>query len=113
MSVSTNTSELDPLEVDVPAVVAALDDPNVQIVNCREQEEWDTAHAEGMTLIPLSVLGQRLGELDRNRPMVVVCRSGARSLRAAQQLTEIGFMDVKSMHGGMIAWAEQGHPLVS
>ena len=113
MSFSNNTPELDPQEVDVPAVVAALDDPNVQVVDCREQEEWDTARAEGMTLIPLSLMGQRLGELDSNRPLVVVCRSGARSLWAAQQLAEIGFTDVKSMHGGLIAWAEQGHPLVS
>ena len=113
MTVSNITPELDPLEVDVPAVVTALNDPNVQVVDCREQEEWDTAHAEGMTLIPLSVMGQRLGELERNRPLVVVCRSGARSLRAVQQLAEIGFTDVKSMHGGLIAWAEQGRPLVS
>ncbi len=105
--------ELDPLEIDVSATVAAIGDPNIQIVDCREQEEWDTAHAEGMTLIPLSVMGQRLGALDRERPLIVVCRSGARSLRAAQQLADIGFTDVKSMHGGLIAWAEQGNPLVS
>jgi rhodanese-related sulfurtransferase len=105
--------ELDPLEVDVPTTLAALSDPNIQIVDCREQDEWDAAHVEGMILIPLSVMGQRLGELDRNRPLVVVCRSGARSLRAAQQLSEIGFTDVKSMHGGLIAWSEQGHPLTT
>jgi rhodanese-related sulfurtransferase len=105
--------QLDPLEVDVAATVAALSDPNVQIVDCREQDEWDEAHVEGMTLIPLSVMGQRLEEMDRARPLIVVCRSGARSLRAAQQLSAIGFTDVKSMHGGLLAWAEQGNPVAS
>jgi rhodanese-related sulfurtransferase len=104
---------MDPLEVDVPTTVAALGDPNIQVVDCREQDEWDDAHAEGMTLIPLSEMGQRLGELDRNRPLIVVCRSGNRSLNATRQLVEIGFTDVKSMRGGLIAWAEQGRPLVS
>ncbi|HET9660809.1 MAG TPA: rhodanese-like domain-containing protein [Thermomicrobiales bacterium] len=105
--------ELDPLEVDVPTTVTALADATTQIVDCREQDEWDTAHAEGMTLMPLSVMGQRLGELDRDRPLIVVCRSGNRSLKAARQLAEIGFSDVKSMRGGLLAWAEQGQPLVS
>jgi rhodanese-related sulfurtransferase len=105
-------SELDPLEVDVATTVAALGDPNIQIVDCREQDEWDDAHAEGMTLLPLSVMGQRLNELDRDRPLIVVCRSGNRSLKAARQLAEIGFTDVKSMQGGLIAWAEQGQPLI-
>jgi rhodanese-related sulfurtransferase len=114
MSVSNNSNqELDPLEVDVPTTVAALADPTVQIVDCREQDEWDEAHVEGMVLIPLSVMGQRLDEMDRERPLIVVCRSGGRSLRAAQQLSAIGFADVKSMHGGLIAWSEQGQPLVS
>ena len=106
-------STLDPLEVDVPTTVAALSDPNIQIVDCREQDEWDDAHAEGMTLIPLSVMGQRLAEMDRDRPLIVVCRSGGRSLKAAQQLAAIGFPDVKSMHGGLLAWVEQGNPVVS
>ena len=110
---ANDANELDPLEVDVAATVAALGDPNVQIVDCREQDEWDTAHADGMTLMPLSVMGERLGELDPNRPLIVVCRSGNRSLKAARQLAEIGFTDVKSMHGGLIAWSELGLPLVS
>jgi rhodanese-related sulfurtransferase len=113
MSVPNGAAELDPLEIGVSSVVEVIGDPNVQIVDCREQDEWDEAHADGMTLIPLSVMGQRLGELDRERPLIVVCRSGARSMRAAQQLSAIGFENVKSMHGGLIAWSEQGHPLIT
>ncbi|TXG84035.1 MAG: rhodanese-like domain-containing protein [Thermomicrobiales bacterium] len=110
---SSPGSTLSPLEVDVATTVAALNDPNVQIIDCREQNEWDAAHAENMTLMPLDTIGQRLGELDPSRPLIIVCRSGRRSLLAAQQLAGAGFGDVKSMQGGLIAWAEQGHALVS
>jgi rhodanese-related sulfurtransferase len=113
MTFANNPIELDPLEVDVATVLAAIDDPTVQIVDCREQDEWDAAHAEGMTLIPLSEMGQRLGELDRERPLIIVCRSGSRSLNAARQLEAIGFTEVKSMQGGLIRWDQLGHPLVS
>lgn len=104
---------LDPLEVDVAATVAAIGDANVQIIDCREQNEWDAAHAEGTSLMPLETVGQRMGELDKSRPVIVVCRSGRRSLIAAQQLVANGFVDAKSMNGGLIAWAALGYPLVS
>ncbi len=109
---SFQKTDLHPLEVDVPSTVSALNDPDVQIIDCREQEEWDAAHVDGTTLMPLDSIGQRLGELDRNRPVIIVCRSGRRSLIAAQQLVAVGFSDVKSMNGGLIAWAQQGFPLV-
>jgi rhodanese-related sulfurtransferase len=110
---SFQSCTLDPLEVDVAATVAALEDPNVQIIDCREQNEWDAARAKGMTLMPLDSIGQRMGELDKDRPVIVVCRSGRRSLVAAQQLAAAGFSNAKSMNGGLIAWAELGHPLVA
>lgn len=106
-------AELDPLEVDVQTTKAALADPTVQIIDCREQHEWDAAHVDGMTLIPLDTIGQRKGELDKRRPVIVVCRSGRRSLLAARQLAAAGFTDVKSMNGGLIAWAELGNDLIS
>lgn len=109
---SSQSTQLHPLEVDVPATASSLSDPDVQIVDCREPEEWDAAHVEGTRLIPLDSIAQRLDELDRNRPVIIVCRSGRRSLIAAKQLAAIGFVNVKSMNGGLIAWAEKGLPLV-
>ncbi len=109
---STNPA-LDPLEVDVITTRAALGDPNVQIIDCREPNEWDAVHVEGMTLMPLDTIGHRIADLDRERPMIIVCRSGRRSLLAARQLSAAGFSDVKSMQGGLIAWAEHGYELIS
>ena len=110
---SVSNFEPSPLEVDVTTTVAAVGNPDVQVIDCREQNEWDAAHADGMTLMPLDTIGQRMGELDKQRPVIVVCRSGRRSLVAAEQLVAAGFTDAKSMNGGLIAWAELGHPLIT
>lgn len=100
-------------EIDVTATLAALDDPKVQIVDCREKYEWKTGHIAGAKLIPVGSLGQRMNELDKERPVIVLCRSGHRSGRAARQLTNAGFVDAKSMKGGIGAWNRAGYKLVS
>lgn len=104
---------LDPLEVDVPTTVAALSDGVTQIIDCREPNEWSSGHIDGSVLVPLGSLGPRIGELDPSRPVIVVCRSGRRSLIAAKQLTASGFADAKSLNGGVVAWVQQGQTLVS
>lgn len=103
---------LHPLEVDVAQTAASLKDGTTQVVDCREPNEWHAGHVEGTTLIPLGDLALRMNELDSERPVIVVCRSGQRSLIATQQLTARGFTNAKSMAGGLIAWVEEGHPVV-
>jgi len=103
---------LHPLEVDVTRLEAALADPDVQVIDCREQAEWDQAHLDGSTLMPLGSLAFRAGELDPAKPVIVVCRSGSRSLVAAEMLVNAGYMDARSLAGGLIEWAASGRPLV-
>jgi len=93
--------------------VAALGDPNVQIIDCRQKHEWKSGHIAGTKLIPLEKMGQRMNELDKNRPVIVLCRSGHRSSVAVRKLTAAGFVDAKSMKGGVNAWARAGNTLVS
>ena len=100
-------------EVDIATTRAALDDPTVQIVDCREQREWKSGHIDGSKLIPLRSIGQRMDELDQHRPVIVLCRSGHRSAIAARQLTKAGFVDARSMRGGINAWSRAGYELVS
>ena len=103
---------LDPLEVDVPHLIEAQSDADVQVVDCREPNEWVAGHLPDSTLIPLDALAFRKGELDAQKPVIIVCRSGRRSLVAAEMLTRAGFTDAKSLHGGLIGWVNAGHPLV-
>ncbi|MCA9860096.1 MAG: rhodanese-like domain-containing protein [Thermomicrobiales bacterium] len=100
-------------EIDVPATAAALKDGTAQVVDCRMEREWSSGHIKGSTLIPLGSIESHLNELDRERPVIVVCRSGHRSSIAARQLISAGFVDVKSMKGGINAWSRTGNTLVS
>lgn len=100
-------------EIDIAGARAALDDPNVQIVDCRERHEWKSGHIQGSKLIPLSSIGKRMNELDKDRPVIVLCRSGHRSSIAARQFSNAGFTDVRSMKGGVKAWTRAGYELVS
>ncbi len=101
----------------VPATVMAVDagaldqrmreDEALVVIDCREPFEWDICHLAGSRLIPLRELGTRLPELDRARPVVVVCHRGPRSHHAASLLSQAGFPDVGFLAGGLDAWARQ------
>jgi rhodanese-related sulfurtransferase len=81
-------------------------------VDVRTQEEWDQGHIANSTLIPLNDLQNRLGELPRNRDIVVVCRSGVRSKEGMAILRQAGFTRASCMSGGLQAWVAAGYPVV-
>ena len=85
-----------------------------QIIDVREPEEWDGSlgHIAQARLIPLGQLTQRSGEIDKGRPVVTACRSGARSAQAAVILQQLGFAQVANLAGGMIRWRASGLPVV-
>ncbi len=82
----------------------------VQIVDVREPDEFarGIGHIDGALLLPLGELQQRSGELPLDKPLVIVCRSGARSARAAAMLGKAGFADVANLSGGMLRWRAEG-----
>jgi len=83
----------------------------VQIIDVRQRDEFEgrLGHIAGAKLIPLGDLTRRVGELTRDRPIVAVCRSGARSAQAAVILQRAGFTDVANLAGGMLRWRADGH----
>ncbi|MEX0774843.1 MAG: FAD-dependent oxidoreductase [Phycisphaeraceae bacterium] len=83
-----------------PAQLAELPD-STQILDVRTSKEWDAGHLDGAIWIPLDELRSRLDELDRNRPVVTVCRAGQRSYYATRILMQHGFADVQTLTGGM------------
>lgn len=82
----------------------------VQIVDVREVSEYSgpLGHIEGARLIPLGDLAARANDLARERPIVAVCRSGARSAQACVILQRLGFSDVANLAGGMLRWRAEG-----
>jgi rhodanese-related sulfurtransferase len=81
----------------------------LQLIDVREPDEWEAGRIEGARHIPMSELGGRLDELDDGRPVVAVCRSGARSDRVAEALRARGY-DAHNLDGGMLAWEQAGLP---
>jgi adenylyltransferase/sulfurtransferase len=83
---------------------------NIQLVDVRERWEWEICRIGGASLIPLDELERRIGELDRDRPVVAYCHHGNRSLWARQVLLGSGFRNVRSLAGGIEAWAQEIEP---
>lgn len=94
---------------------AALQSNGALLIDVRETDEYAEAHAPGSVLIPLGQLQQRLPEIQsyRNKPVVLICRSGNRSAKALKQLQQAGFSTASNIDGGMIAWKKAGLPIVS
>ena len=87
------------------------------LLDVREPWEWAVSNLaeQGARLIPLGELDERLGEVPDDRPVVVYCRTGQRSLSAAHRLARAGRGPVANLRGGLVAWArdvEPGLPVV-
>lgn len=78
------------------------------VVDVREPWEFASGHIPEATLIPLGQLAQRVGELDSDRPVAVVCASGNRSQSAAALLGQKGFQKIYNLVGGMYGWQQAG-----
>jgi sulfur-carrier protein adenylyltransferase/sulfurtransferase len=85
---------------------------NLFVLDVREPYEYQIANIGG-TLIPQNEVPQRLAEIDRNREIVVQCRSGGRSQRIAEFLAQQGYPNVKNLSGGILAWADQIDPKIA
>ncbi|TMW71399.1 rhodanese-like domain-containing protein [Alteribacter natronophilus] len=73
-------------------------------LDVRETHEFAESHVAGMTNIPLSVLTDQLDQLPDDRELVIFCRSGNRSMQAAEILQSEGFEQLTNVRGGMNAW---------
>jgi sulfur-carrier protein adenylyltransferase/sulfurtransferase len=81
--------------------------PSLVLIDVREPHEWEIAHIEGARLIPLGQLPERLAELDGHSEIVTHCHHGARSMKALAVLKGAGFNRVRSLAGGIDAWADR------
>src|SRR5438309_3922374 len=84
--------------------------PDLLVIDVREPHEHEIAHIDGAVLIPLAELPTRLGELDGHRELVTHRHHGARSLKALEILKAAGFSKVRSLRGGIDAWAVNVDP---
>jgi rhodanese-related sulfurtransferase len=87
-------------------------DESVVLLDVREDDEWQRGHAPGALHIPMGEVSARIGEIDADATLFVVCHLGGRSLRVAQYLAQNGYTPV-NVSGGMQAWADSGRPVVT
>jgi molybdopterin/thiamine biosynthesis adenylyltransferase/rhodanese-related sulfurtransferase len=101
--------EIEPFEA-----AQEIEGGDVVLVDTREPHEYQEAHIEGGKLVPPGLLADEIAAAapDRGARTILYCRSGNRSYKAAEQMRALGYEDVASMSGGILAWQEQGLPVV-
>jgi rhodanese-related sulfurtransferase len=84
---------------------------DLQLIDVREEMEFEYCHLPGSQLVPLSEFTRRTGEIREEGPVVVICHHGVRSGQAAGYLRQrLGRTNVLNLRGGVAAWAERVDP---
>lgn len=100
-------------EVDCSAALQLINHKDALVLDVREEKEYQEGHVLDATLIPLGKLNERITELEkyRDKPIVVMCRSGNRSGSACVILGKQGFAQAYNLAGGVMAWQKANLPL--
>jgi rhodanese-related sulfurtransferase len=107
----------DPAKKDAPVTIEQAEKHlagGVQLLDVRTEEEWNQGHLKGakrVTVTEDGFLDKAKATLDPKKPVLVYCRSGGRSAKAAKQLREAGYT-VHDLAGGITAWQKAGKPVV-
>ncbi len=102
-------------DVTAAEAIKILETPGTFLLDVRTEGEYQAGHLANATLIPVQELEQRLADLpaDKERPVLVYCRSGNRSVSASKILGQQGYKKVLNLKGGIQEWARQGLPVES
>lgn len=95
--------------IDVDTLRDELDQGR-PLVDVRQPDEYEQAHAPGARLIPLGEVPDRVDEIPTDETVYVICRSGGRSGKAVEYLRGKG-IDAVNVAGGTLAWVEAGNPV--
>lgn len=98
-------------EIDVPGLRTRLAAGTAAVIDVRSANEWAEGHIPGAEHIPLGYLADRCRTRPATQPIVVQCRTGARSAIAASLLERLGFTNVTNLAGGFTAWTAAGLPV--
>jgi sulfur-carrier protein adenylyltransferase/sulfurtransferase len=109
-----NQAANSPSEITATELKQRIDNgDDIQIIDVREQVEYDVARIPNSKLIPLGQVLNRMDEIDPTRDTVVHCKGGGRSARAIEALKRAGFTgSLTNLHGGIMAWSNEVDPSV-
>jgi len=97
-------------EIDIETLQGHVD-AGAAIIDVREPDEYTDGHVPGAVLVPLQTVPDELAQIPADRPVYVICLSGARSARSTQFLRGQG-IDATNVAGGTKAWIEASKPVV-
>ena len=101
-------------ESTVSEVLEALKSDNTFFLDVRNPDEYEEIHATGTHLLPLPELDEQsitALNLGKETSIYIICRSGARSMKACQIFNDLGYTDLTNVEGGTIAWHQAGLPV--
>jgi rhodanese-related sulfurtransferase len=100
--------------VDVATFETKLKQPEVQLVDVRTPEEFSNGHLENA--INCNIMSDefeaQVASLDKTKPLLIYCKSGGRSAKAAERLKELGFKNITDLEGGITNWNNENKPTV-
>src|ERR1700761_535416 len=100
-------------EITVQELKEKIDNgEDFQLIDVREDFEYETSNIGGV-LIPLGGIVIESDKISRDKPVVIMCRSGKRSAAAIMQLEQLGFTNLSNLQGGILAWAEDIDPSIT
>jgi len=113
MATGAQTKQIE--EIEPFEAAEEIEGGDVVLVDTREPHEYQEAHLEGGKLVPPGLLTDEIAAAapDKSARTILYCRSGNRSYKAAEQMEALGYTDVASMAGGILAWQEQGLPVLA
>lgn len=88
--------------------------PDVQLIDVRTPEEFSQGHIENAVNIDFMAddFDAKVASLDKEKPVLVYCKSGGRSAKAATRLKELGFKNITDLDGGISSWNNENKPTV-
>ncbi len=100
-------------EVDASELAQRLhaQSDDIHVIDVREMNEYTAGTMPGAKAIPMATVPVRMNELEQDKELVVICRSGARSAQVCMFLQQQGFENVFNLRGGLMSWARNGLPI--
>ena len=100
-------------ELEAPELAQRLDDQpeDIHVIDVREMNEFTAGSMPGAKAMPMASIPVRMDELQQDKDLIIVCRSGARSAQVCMFLQQQGFDKVFNLRGGLMSWARLGLPI--
>jgi rhodanese-related sulfurtransferase len=100
--------------IDVAKYEKKITEPNIQLIDVRTSEEFSEGHIENAVNIDVTAddFDAKVASLDKEKPVMVYCKSGGRSAKASARLKELGFKTITDLEGGITNWKSENKPTV-